>query len=386
MDITADLSGEVWQLVYSNPKVQSRTYSFFDNNKFEMKEWYNGSNYYYVVAKGTYLFVPETNEIFFNIKDLWWDNKPETSNKKVYNNSFKITQRESDSLYNIQFFGSYIKDKSGKLGKLIVQNKLWLPNQMIRIKSKKQEINKLLQKLNSWSSENLDSYERPFAYPNYVSSGETDGWVTSHKNQLYQLGATVIWNEKKKLYELETNQHLIARRQFVEVYIDKMLYQSEKVPVAYFLKFSIKNTGKQTIGFNLSHSNNIFYANQLGKHTQPYRAVVDERRIIFKREDLTSLITQYNNGTLKMIKPNEQQDYFINLDGDRNKMVLDDQNVFFIVTIDGQMKFTNGKDVALISLENEEDQVRAIVFPLPATAKSVPENQLLFINKVLNDQ
>jgi hypothetical protein len=258
-------------------------------------------------------------------------------------------------------------------------------------KVSQQRIDSLLEKLNNWVLDksgvfDVDAYERPYAHQGYISSGETGGWISSLKNQLYQLGATVVWNENKKLYELENNRHLIARRQFVAVYIDKTLYQSEKAPGEHFLKFSIKNTGKRTIGFNLSHPNNIFYANQWGKYNQPYRGEIDESRVIFKQEDLVSLKAEYKEGALKMIKSNGQLDYFVNLDGNTDNMALADKNGFFIVTIDGQMKFTDGKEIELITLEKSDDeQQRSVVFPLPINAKFIAGKQMIFVNKVVTE-
>lgn len=257
--------------------------------------------------------------------------------------------------------------------------------------SQQQKIDSLLEKLNNWGLDNsgvldVDAYERPYAHLGYISSGETGGWVNSLKNQLYQLGATVFWNEKKKLYELENNWHLIARRQFVAVYVDRTLYQSEKAPAEYFLKFSIRNTGKYPIGFNLSYPNNIFYANQWGKYSQPYRGEVDESRVIFKEEDLVSLKAKYKEGALKMIKSKGQLDYFVNVDGNTDNMVLADKNDFLIVTIDGQMKFTDGKETELITLEKSDDeQQRSIVFPLPVNTKFIAGKQVIFVNKVLTE-
>lgn len=64
------------------------------------------------------------------------------------------------------------------------------------------DINGLIDHLNTWYKDELDAYERPDAYPNLATSGETNGWVEEHKRMLKELGANVFWNKEKKRYEL----------------------------------------------------------------------------------------------------------------------------------------------------------------------------------------
>ena len=61
----------------------------------------------------------------------------------------------------------------------------------------------ILDDLNEWDIEELDIFENPDKYPNRMASGETGGWVLSHKRELKELGYSVRWNNDKKLYELE---------------------------------------------------------------------------------------------------------------------------------------------------------------------------------------
>jgi hypothetical protein len=65
------------------------------------------------------------------------------------------------------------------------------------------DINGLIEHLNSWYKDELDAYERPDIYPNFKASGETNGWISLHKELLKELGATVIWNKEKMKYELK---------------------------------------------------------------------------------------------------------------------------------------------------------------------------------------
>jgi len=68
----------------------------------------------------------------------------------------------------------------------------------------KAKIDSVLASLNEWDINELDLYERPQAYPkNYITSGETNGWIDTHKEELKELGAEVIWDGKKKRYFLK---------------------------------------------------------------------------------------------------------------------------------------------------------------------------------------
>jgi hypothetical protein len=401
MDIPENLSGEIWKTPNEDFIVQ-----FFENGIYEITEKYRyyseksrkGSVGYEIrtaVISGTYkiadsaIFLNDEKHVIPVVEIKMGSTERVEINDVHPITSIKINKKTSENGYDVTFFGGY-KTSSGSAPTHSQPAAKRAKKTLIRTKPiQQQKIDELLDKLNSWVLDKsgafeADAYERPYAHPDHTSDGEIGGLVSACKSALYQLGATVVWNEKKKMYEFETNQHLIARRSFVEVYVDKMLYQSENAPNDYFLKFTIKNTGKQSLGFHLSHPNNIFYANQWGEYSQPYRGVVDESRMVFKQEDLSPLIRLYNEAALKMIKPDELMDYYINLKSSDDKLV-DHKTGFFIVTIDGQMKFTNGKDVELVSLESEVDEVRAIVFPLPAPIKSIPERQWISIDKKIKE-
>lgn len=69
----------------------------------------------------------------------------------------------------------------------------------------KAKIDSIIQSLNEWDTQELDLYERPEAYSNErITSGETNGWIMTHKEHLKELGAEVIWDPKKKKYTLKT--------------------------------------------------------------------------------------------------------------------------------------------------------------------------------------
>jgi hypothetical protein len=59
-----------------------------------------------------------------------------------------------------------------------------------------------LDKLNSWDAEELDVAECPTSYPGRIPSGETNGWIHTHKRGLEDLGFYVHWNCETMVYEV----------------------------------------------------------------------------------------------------------------------------------------------------------------------------------------
>lgn len=66
-----------------------------------------------------------------------------------------------------------------------------------------EDVKQLLKQLNSWDKKELDAYERPHFYPNYIVSGETTSYVEQHKKCIKKLGSSTAWNIKKSEYTLQ---------------------------------------------------------------------------------------------------------------------------------------------------------------------------------------
>jgi hypothetical protein len=64
------------------------------------------------------------------------------------------------------------------------------------------DIEGLIDHLNDWYKDELDVYERPEAYPNRITDGQTGGWVIAHKEALGRLGAKVRWDSEAMSYVL----------------------------------------------------------------------------------------------------------------------------------------------------------------------------------------
>lgn len=64
------------------------------------------------------------------------------------------------------------------------------------------QVSEILSKLNSWHTEELYVFECHKQFPGRVASGQTGGWVLSHKRLLKDLGIYVHWNCVNQAYEI----------------------------------------------------------------------------------------------------------------------------------------------------------------------------------------
>ncbi len=69
-----------------------------------------------------------------------------------------------------------------------------------------EDIDGLIKHLNNWDTEELAAYEQPNAYPKYKTSGETNGWIITHKKLLQAKGVSIKWNKERMLYQINTDQ------------------------------------------------------------------------------------------------------------------------------------------------------------------------------------
>ena len=92
------------------------------------------------------------------------------------------------------------------------------------------EIKQALDRLNDWDKEEMDVHERPERYPNRKPSGETNGWIHTHKDKLAELGVSVRWNADKKQYEIveQAAEKKAAKPMPVVLHLDKVF--AEKNP------------------------------------------------------------------------------------------------------------------------------------------------------------
>jgi hypothetical protein len=176
------------------------------------------------------------------------------------------------------------------------------------------------------------------------------------------------------------SEQLIYKGTFVEVYVEKAIYHSLKYE-NFLMKFSIKNTSNNIIGIDLSNYWKVIYPNQWSISTKPYREVIDERQLIpDKIIDKTELLNNYKNNKLIYIKPNETLDYYRDWNGSGEKIELKNEDEYLIISVDGQLLLTDGKDLEHITLIDAKETERVIVLSFPVLNETISENKLV-INK-----
>jgi hypothetical protein len=176
------------------------------------------------------------------------------------------------------------------------------------------------------------------------------------------------------------SEQLIYKGTFVEVYVEKVIYHSLKYE-NFLMKFSIKNISNNTVGIDLSDYWKVIYPNQWGLSKKPYREVVDERQLIpDKVIDKSELLNKFKNNKLTYIKPNETLEYYRDWNGSGEKIELNSMDEYLIISVDGQLIVTDGKDLEHITLIDAKETERVIVLGFPLLNKTIPENTLI-INK-----
>jgi hypothetical protein len=63
----------------------------------------------------------------------------------------------------------------------------------------------VLKHLNDWDFVEMDAFECPADYSNFIVGGETNAHIEIYKQQLQDLGLSVRWDCKKKLYKIVPN-------------------------------------------------------------------------------------------------------------------------------------------------------------------------------------
>ena len=173
-----------------------------------------------------------------------------------------------------------------------------------------------------------------------------------------------------------SSEQLIFRGQLVEVYVEKAIYHSP-TSINFFMKFSIKNIGSKTIGLDLTNYQNVFYPNQWGFYNKPYREIIDEEMIIPDTTiNKTEILKKFKDNSLTMITPNETIEYYRHWNGSGEKIESKNEE-YLIISIDGQLTFTDGEQCKHLTLNDAEESKRVVVLSHPIYHKTIPENSLI---------
>jgi hypothetical protein len=171
---------------------------------------------------------------------------------------------------------------------------------------------------------------------------------------------------------------LLGENQFATVYVEPTLYEQPGVR-GFFVHIRIDNKLKTNLSVDLRKSPRIFYANQWGFHDKARRESIDERRIppVKLDADLQErLLADFHAGALTEIT--RSVDYYSQFDGpgpNRPENADAGSAHFLIISMDGQLFFTDGQVVTDIALANERaamTAMRDLVIDLPVEWKPLP--------------
>ena len=69
------------------------------------------------------------------------------------------------------------------------------------------EPQKLVDHLNDWHADELMAYNEPERFPNRKTSGETNGWISAHEDELNKLGVTIVWDKTQRKYKIADSKN-----------------------------------------------------------------------------------------------------------------------------------------------------------------------------------
>jgi len=89
----------------------------------------------------------------------------------------------------------------------------------------------VLDRMNEWCTnqgDECDVAERPDAYPNRMSAGETNGWIDSHTEQAATHGVTAVWSVSRRRFisQVEHDLWLIVGGHFSPDHLGPAVYDA----------------------------------------------------------------------------------------------------------------------------------------------------------------
>jgi hypothetical protein len=118
----------------------------------------------------------------------------------------------------------------------------------------------------------------------------------------------------------------------------------------FFVAFRITNLTDKPLGIDLSRYSSVLYPNQWGFSETLERRRIDERRIIPKAlsaDEQAKLFARFHAGELAMIEPRQVIVYYRDFNGPGRDQFVKDRilGTYVIISIDGQLRITDGKRV-----------------------------------------
>jgi hypothetical protein len=156
----------------------------------------------------------------------------------------------------------------------------------------------------------------------------------------------------------------------VAVRIETVLYESKGHP-NFFIHVVLRNQTPYDLGVDLSDSSMVLYPNQWGGSELDHRMVVDEEFLPPKELDTplrARLVEALRSKRLTVLAPGKSVDYYTNFNASGRKDVQAAKGKFILISIQGQLVFTNGADVWDVRPS------RDLAIRTPAAWKLIPMN------------
>ena len=179
----------------------------------------------------------------------------------------------------------------------------------------------------------------------------------------------------------DENWHMLASNAWATVSVERTLYGKSGHP-NFFVHVVVANQTKRKVGVDLSSYWKVIRPNQWGMYEQNHRGVINEERLSRAKLDDTMrerLKTAYDAGTLKLVDPEAKLYYYVNFNASGRKDIEKLQGRYCLVVMDGEIFFTDGREVEALSLW-EQEPAREVAIPAPITWKSVPKDATLVLD------
>lgn len=110
--------------------------------------------------------------------------------------------------------------------------------------------------------------------------------------------------------------------------------------------------------------------------------MVDETQIISdKTIDTSEILKKFKDNSLTKIKSNETLEYYRDWNGSGEKGELKNKEEYLIISVDGQLLFTDGEQLEYLTLDKADEAKRVIVLNYPINHKTISEKSLIIKHK-----
>ena len=165
--------------------------------------------------------------------------------------------------------------------------------------------------------------------------------------------------------------HQLIEGKLATVFVAKSLYEQQ--PNKYFLaRVRVVNRTDREIGVDLRSHRFCVHINQWSASERAERITIDESREIrrpFTADDRAKLVKAFRDDKLVRISPGRSVDYFCAFNGEERASVraaVDRASgKFLILSMDGELRVTNGEDCEVLCCGDPGEADVAIPKPIP---------------------